>query len=226
MDGKNGLQFVYREQDMCPAEQIFLLMPDRNIRMAMEKHEGIWEVRVPFTGIPERYKYELDGVLRLNDPSADSRMRDADGEVWSVTGSREICREAAGRQSGITTGRLVVTNHLWERTRLAIVHREFSRSVDSRVVCGIYCRDIAKLHALTAVFRCPDRRIFHIVEDAAVEGLGSEAELWFWMSLQEEGRNYPEGMWSVQIFVDGRFCREEVFRVKEDLQESRRGFYW
>ncbi|MBQ4069246.1 MAG: hypothetical protein IJC76_08345 [Lachnospiraceae bacterium] len=155
-----------------------------------------------------RYKYVVNGNIRLNDFRALEYIQDENGEIWSVpNNSNEICNDVKIEDYYILDG----------KCRKDFIYDKY---VDIRV--GVKLLKVSNLHALTYILFQPDGRI-HYLEECVIGELdiySSCMEIVFGNRVSGMSINTVEGMWQVRIYLDGRCVIKDYLVIKRHLNRK------
>lgn len=180
----------------------------------MEKSGQVWTFSQHLP--PGEYAYRLlvNGVLELNDPTANLYDLDEAGKLWSM-----IVINAEGERLYNNTQ---TTVHIEEYTMHSMIdehkHRQkkvFKRTLDAKVVARFDFTNVTGVHTVTTAWVGPSGELFQVVEQNLFKAKGKKEpiKLWFWLDLTDSTHQYPAGVWTIQLFIDGRFVLADHFQL-------------
>lgn len=213
-----GCMFYYKSTPYFHVNEVALIGQFNNfIPTTLIKAKDIWFVEIDLPKGEHIYKFLINGVLKLNDPMARKYLPDQVGEIWSVAvvGMKRERLEVVNN-SQLELLRHVITNRNSNTFDEARNKNSFDVNMDSSVVAGFEFGNVIGLHAITAVWVTPQLNMHHISEHSinVIEGdVNNTAEVWFWIPIQDKKREYPNGIWSIKLFIDGTFVMEIRFRI-------------
>ncbi|MBU5427021.1 hypothetical protein KQI41_11410 [Tissierella pigra] len=171
-----------------------------------------------------RYKFLINGELKLNDPTANIYLPDDNEELWSVI----IINDQEERLYNNTQ----YTVHL-DKYNISSVAKEevvankkrFNIFLDKKVITRFEFTKVTGLHTVTTVWYTPKMDLFQITENNLFTPQGEDKpiKMWFWMDLEDKGRQYPCGVWTMKLFIDGEFILEDQFTITESSSYSSQG---
>lgn len=160
-----------------------------------------------------KYKFVVNNIIRLNDPMAQRYVYDDNWEVWSVT-DRYIYKE---NQAKIVD--YVTTDGIIKGVKKTTRKSEYVYSKPLDIYTAVELQDIKGLHSITYICFQPDGSIYMIEEDS-VGQFATEIcnyEIIFKNHISRiQGRN-AEGMWIIQVYLDGRCIVKDYFVVKTKI---------
>lgn len=180
-----------------------------SIAMIYDAGEGEWycenDIEV------SRYKYVVNDIIRLNDPASSEYVYDEKWEVWSVP-TENIEEKPYLSMYNVSD---IMNNGV--RASVKKTEYVYDRSFDIYVGVGI-C-NVKGLHSLTYMCFQPDGRIYMLEESSMGQFEPNEAdyEVVFRNRISRiPGRN-AEGMWSFQVYLDGKRVVNDYFIVKKKI---------
>lgn len=158
-----------------------------------------------------RYKFVVNDIIRLNDPIAKEYMHDEKWEVWSVPGERvEILPEL---------DTYVISNNINNGVKNAVKKTQYIYDRPIDIYTGVSVRNVKGLHSLTYMCFQPDGSIYMLEESSIGQFETNEAdyEVIFKNRISRiQGRN-AEGMWSIQLYMDGKCIVKDYFAIKRNV---------
>lgn len=100
------------------------------------------------------------------------------------------------------------------------VQKIFYAKMDHKVNVGVEFNQVFGLHELAVIWYSPDQNIHHIQYEAIepeVEGEMYSIIVWLKLLLKDIEREVLEGIWSVNILLDGELIGIEQFAIKGDI---------
>lgn len=170
------------------------------------------------------YRFLVNGVLELNDPTANLYYSDEAAKLWSML----VIDQAEKRLYHNTQ----TTVHIAEYTIHSLMHAQhqtrkkvFKHTLDAKVVTRFSFTKITVIHTVTTAWFAPAGELFQIVERNLFKPAGEKEPiaLWFWLDLEDTRRQYPAGVWTIQLFIDGRIVLTDHFRLLKTSVYSPQG---
>lgn len=190
----------------------------------MKKENNKWSYNCELPMGEHKYKFLINGEIKLNDPTANIYFPDDNEELWSV-----IIIDDQGQRLYNNTQ---YTAHIDKYNINSILNEEvvankknFNILLDKKVVTRFEFTNVTGLHTVTVAWYTPDRNLFQITENNLFtpQGEGKPIKMWFWMDLEDETRKYPCGAWTIKLFIDGDFILEDKFTLSETSSYSSQG---
>lgn len=190
----------------------------------MKKENNKWSYNCELPMGEHKYKFLINGEIKLNDPTANIYFPDDNEELWSVI----IINDQGQRLYNNTQ----YTAHIDKYNINSILNEEvvankknFNILLDKKVVTRFEFTNVTGLHTVTVAWYTPDRNLFQITENNLFtpQGEGKPIKMWFWMDLEDETRKYPCGAWTIKLFIDGDFILEDKFTLSETSSYSSQG---
>lgn len=158
-----------------------------------------------------RYKYVINDVIRLNDPATNQYVYDEKWEVWSVP-NRDTLNTPYLSDYNISSGLANGVNGSIRKTEYV-----YDRPID--VYIGVDICKVKGLHTLTYICFQPNGMIYMIEESSMGQFEQSEAdyEVVFKNRIKNIQGRYAEGMWTYQVYLDGKRIIKDYFVVKRKI---------
>jgi hypothetical protein len=164
-----------------------------------------------------RYKFLVNGILKLNDPFAGSYEKDKAGEVWSLAYvDKQRKRRQIQGDLHIELFHYIITDRIVENLEEAKLKRNFDTLRDSKIYAGFEFGNILGTNTITTLWINPNAELFHISDHVVhvLEGDENNAtNVWFWLDLKDKGREYTNGIWQIELLINGELIAEERFQL-------------
>ena len=184
----------------------------QSIPMKYDKTERYWFCESDAEIV--RYKFVINDILRLNDPNAGSYMEDESWQVWSVAG------EGNGIEPKLSY--FNISDNMTRGITKAIKKAAYMllRPLDIFTGVGI-CR-VKGLHSVTYICFQPDGSIYKLEESSIGQFEENEAdyEIIFKTHISPLNGRAAEGMWSYQIYLDGKCVVKDYFSVRRQTVQK------
>ncbi|PKM93487.1 MAG: hypothetical protein CVU84_15015 [Firmicutes bacterium HGW-Firmicutes-1] len=212
--------FFYKNTPYLPINEISIIGAFNKFdpkATPLRKEKDGWYVEIDLAKGEHQYKFVINNVLRLNDPTASRYLPDEIGEVWSmadVNSKRELITSEAKEPFYLMNH--VITNRKVDFIEEARYKNNLSLSMDKTVFAGFEFGAITGIHTITAIWFTPQLFMHHIADHVIEVMEGDEnnaAEVWFWIDLEDKTREYPHGIWYVKLLADGEFVMEDKFSI-------------
>ncbi|MCY1713415.1 hypothetical protein [Caproiciproducens galactitolivorans] len=201
--------------DVQNVSVILLIQGSEQIK-PMQKSEDGWYTQLLLEPGDSMYKFLINNEIRLNDPSANVYMPDDSEELWSVIVIDDLgFRLYNNEQYEVNVEDYSVTNIVTEIPDV-VNRKSFNLTMDKSVVTRFEFNHITGIHAITAVWFNPRGEVHESTENllyADEKDPESSVFMWFWMQLNEADREYPEGIWTMKLFVDGSYVLEDQYTI-------------
>ncbi len=182
----------------------------------MYKRDNTWYLDVELKEGEYYYKFLINDQIKLNDPSANVYSPGKDNEVWSVLiMNHENKRLYNNTQYTVNIENYNITNLVHEQ-QLDSNKRDFNLFLDKKVVARFEFNNITGFHSATAVWCTPDGKIFNAAESILVSVEGNKSTfIWFILQIDDNNHTYPEGLWTLKLFIDGSYILEDRFNLSK-----------
>ncbi|MBU5437239.1 hypothetical protein KQI42_04415 [Tissierella sp. MSJ-40] len=221
------INFEYEENEYLTIDTISVIGDFNDYdpkKGQMEKKDNIWVFSCDLPSGEHKYKFLINEELKLNDPTANIYFPDDKEELWSVV----IINDEDQRLYNNTQ----YTVHMDKYNISSILNEEvvankknFNILLDKKVVTRFEFTNVTGLHTVTTAWYTPKRELFQITENNLFTPPGEDKpiKMWFWMDLEGKTREYPCGVWTLKLFIDGEFILEDKFILSESSSYSPQG---
>ena len=219
--------FEYEENEYITIDTISVIGEFNNYdseRGLMRKENNKWILDCNLPPGEHKYKFLINGELKLNDPTANIYFPDDDEELWSVI----IINDQGQRlynntQYAVHMDKYNINSILNEE--VVANKKNFNVLLDKKVVTRFEFTDVTGLHTVTTAWYTPKKELFQIAENNLFTppGENKPIKMWFWMDLEDKTRQYPCGVWTMKLFIDGEFILEDKFTLSETSSYSSQG---
>lgn len=190
----------------------------------MRKEGNVWSAYVDLGPGEHYYKFLINHEIKLNDPNTNVYLPDKDEEeLWSAI----IINEKGERlynneQYSVNIEDYAVCGTVTE-AEIGISKKNYNLLMDKRIAARFGFKEISGLHAVTAVWYNAKGQLHEVAENMlyADENPDDMVYLWFWIDLGEAGVEYPEGMWTMKLFIDGRYILEDQYLLSRSITYTR-----
>ena len=215
------VRFEYPDIPIMHIENICVVGEFNNFNTGytnLVKNNNTWSCEIELDEGTYLYKFIINNYMYLNDPNANAYHTRGE-EVWSYINVSQMPVENS--KGKITYLRHIITNRMATSLTMTGTYKEFYMKIDRKVVLGMEWDPIEGLHEVCVIWYRPDTLIHHISYEIiqVIENESKAGTTWFWMPLDEEGREYIEGIWNVVICVDGISIMADQFRLNGRVLE-------
>jgi len=189
---------------------------------AMNREGTLWFCTIPLSQGEHYYKFLINDVIRLNDPLANMYLPHRDEELWStIIINEEGERLYNNEQYSVHIESYSVSGGL-NKEAGPINKKNFSLFMDRMVALRFGFVKIRGLHAVTVLWYDPRGNLYDVSENMlfAEENPNATVFLWFWLPLNEPGKEYPEGTWTMHLYIDGSYVLEDQVWISQTLTYS------
>lgn len=161
-----------------------------------------------------RYKFVVNDIIRLNDPNAGSYAEDEKWEVWSVPG---MCMEHKPKLSFYN-----ISGNMSKGAAKTSKKAAFTLDRPLDIYAGADISGVKGLHSVTYICFQPDGSIYKIEESSMGQFEPNEAdyEIVFKTHISPMNGRNAEGMWSFQIYLDGKCVVKDYFVLKRKVSNT------
>lgn len=158
-----------------------------------------------------RYKFVINDIIRLNDPKASSYISDDKWEVWSVPGE---CDNETPKLKAYN-----ISNAMSHGVDNAIKKTEYIYDRPIDVYIGAKIGNVKGIHTLTLICFQPDGSLYMLEESTMGQFEQQEAdyEVIFKNRIARIQGRYAEGMWSIQVYLDGKLVIKDYLVLKKKI---------
>ena len=189
----------------------------------LQKEGNLWSTYVELSPGEHYYKFLINHEIRLNDPNANVYLPHKEDELWSVimiNGKGE--RLYNNEQYTVNIEDYAVCGTITDAP-IGVNKKNFNMLMDKKIVVRFGFEEITGLHAVTALWYDAKGQLHEVAENMlyADENPEERVYLWYWIDLGEPGVEYPEGMWTMKLFVDGSYILEDQFFLSRSFTYSK-----
>lgn len=173
-----------------------------------------------------RYKFVINGMIRLNDPYALKYVRDDNGEIWSVPNtdmpiqSRNISMNGyISINEQININEYAVSDIITSKAGKSVKKKEFVLDRPLNLYFRMNLSGVRSLHSITVIYFQPDGRIYYLEEGGiyADEEDDCEVDIIFKKQISETEMRFAEGVWQIRAFLDGKSVIKDYFVLKKNI---------
>lgn len=182
-----------------------------NSKNIMKKNEqGIWETEIDFSPGEYRYKFLIDNIIRMNDPTNNIYIQDEKGELTTLL----IINEHGELMENIHPSKVHIENyHLTNRINdnISIQDKKTFNLYDEKIVCRLDFLDVIGVHNVSILWYRPDGEFYYMTENllwAQDEDKGKPIVQWYWINAHND---LPRGKWTLKLYINGTFIFADNF---------------
>lgn len=194
----------------------------------MQLSDGYWQTEIELPPGEHKYKFFINGEIKLNDPMANMYLPDEKEELWStIIINEQNQRLYNNEQYTVNLEDYAVTNTVTE-SPVAVNKKRFDKTVDKQVVIRFEFNNITGLHAVTVVWYDSYGRVYEFGENSLYsdeESTEQSVSLWFWIDLDDAEKECQEGVWTLKLFIDGSYILEDQVTITRVITYSSKGLY-
>lgn len=172
------------------------------------------------------YKFLINEKFMLNDPQNNVFLPHLYDELWSVIVINEQDEQLfSNEQYSLNIESYAVTSVQTELP-VAINKKTFHLGMDKQLVTRFSFTNIKGLHCISALWFDAQGHFFDYSENILFEDEYSPDDpvyLWFWLPLQEQDKVYPEGQWTLKLFVNGGYVLEDQYTLSRSSTYAANG---
>lgn len=159
----------------------------------------------------DRYKFVVNDIIRLNDPNAGKYAEDEKWEVWSVPGTCTARRPELALYN--------ISNNMSNGVAKAVKKAAYTFDRPLDIYTGVGIHQVKGLHSVTYICYQPNGSIFKLEECSIGQFEPNEAdyEVVFKNHISPMHGRIAEGIWSFQIYLDGRCVVKDYFVLKRKV---------
>lgn len=185
----------------------------------LQKEGETWTTDVELAPGEHYYRYLINHEIQLNDPAANLYLPHKDEQLWSViTINEKGERLYNNEQYALSIEEYAVSTTLTD-AEIGVNKKHFNLLMDKKIVVRLGFREITGLHTVTALWYDSRGQLREIAENMlyADENPEDTVYLWFWTDLGEQGVEYPEGLWTMKLFIDGSYILEDQYQISRSF---------
>ena len=187
------------------------------------REDGIWTTTVKLGTGEHYYRFLINGEIRLNDPYANLYRPHGEDELWSViliddNGERLYNNE----QHEVTIEEYAVSGTVTKR-KIRKNKKQYNLLKDKQIVVRFGFREITGLHTVTVLWYDAGGQLCEVTENMlyAEDNPNKTVYIWFWTDIRNEDVWYPEGTWTMKLFIDGSYILEDQYQVSKYITYGR-----
>ncbi|WP_283610430.1 hypothetical protein [Faecalispora anaeroviscerum] len=192
----------------------------------MERERDGWVTELSLTPGEHYYKFLVNQEFLLNDPQANIYLPHVEDELWSVIIINEQDQQLfSNEQYGLHIDSYAVTS-IQTDLPVAVNKKTFHLGMDGQLVTRFGFTDIKGLHCISALWFDARGQFFDYSENMLFQEEDSPDDpvyLWFWLPLQETGKEYPEGLWTLKLFINGSYVLEDQYTLTRSSAYTAQG---
>lgn len=222
------VNFEYEEKEYVAVNTVALIGSFNNYdaeKGKMVKQDNKWTISFDLPEGNHKYKFLINGQLKLNDPTANIYLPDDKEELWSTIIINDNNQRMYNNiQYTVHIEKYNIGSIITEEEN-SINKKNFNVLLDKKVVTRFKFTNVTGLHAVTTAWYTPKGELFQTTENNIFTPKGDEKPVvtWFWMDLEDHSRKHPQGMWTMKLFIDGEFILEDKFELLEGTSYSAQG---
>ncbi len=222
------INFTYEETEYLPINTISVIGSFNNYepsKCKMVKDNNIWSFNCNLPSGEHKYKFLINGELKLNDSTANIYLPDDNEEVWSIVMiNDEDQRLYNNTEYTVHIDKYNISSSISEKLPTAN-KKVFNTLLDKKVVTRFEFINVTGLHTVTTAWYTPKGELFQVVENNLFKPENEDKPIcqWFWMDLKNDTQKYPTGTWTMKLFVDGEFILEDEFNLVKANRYSANG---
>lgn len=172
-----------------------------------------------------RYKFVINGIIRLNDPYALKYIRDDNGEIWSVPNtnmpiqSRNISMNGyIGINGQININEYSISNIITNKAGQSVQKKEFVCDRPLNLYFLMNLSGVRSLHSITVIYFQPDGRIYYLEEGGIyADEEDCDVDIILKKRISETEMRFAEGVWQIRAFLDGKSVIKDYFILKRNI---------
>lgn len=221
------INFKYEENENLIIDRISVIGEFNNYdpeKGKMTKSDNIWSFDCELPPGEHRYKFLINGELKLNDSTANIYLPDDNEELWSVIIINDSDQRLYNNnQYTVHLDKYNISSILNEK--VVPNKKTFNVNLDEKVVTRFDFTNVTGLHTVTTAWYTPKRELYQITENNLFASSEEKKpiKMWFWMDLDDDSRQYPYGVWTMKLFINGEFILEDNFILSETSSYSPQG---
>lgn len=168
------------------------------------------------------YRYRInDGIISMNDPDADYYIKDSSMVVWSVREFKD-CKDE--KKANLNIKEYIITDRVMNSISKYYSKKQFVNNDIAKIAIGTKVENIKGIHSISVIWYQPDGRIYRLDERTIESEENVIAEVWFWMNTNDMKGDFYKGIWTLEVFLDGRSVIKDNFIVNDRRKEQYIGF--
>ena len=196
-------------------------------RGALQKEGDKWSTVVELGQGEHFYRFVINHEIQLNDPESNVYLPHKEEELWSMIKINEKGERLYNNEQYSVSIEDYAVSGMVTEAEIGVNKKNFNLLMDKKIVVRFGFHEITGLHAVTAVWYDARGRLFEVSENSlyADENPEETVYLWFWIDLDEQGAEYPEGLWTMKLFIDGSYILEDQYALGRSFTYSKTIFH-
>ncbi|WP_129597915.1 hypothetical protein [Anaerophilus nitritogenes] len=222
------VNFEYEENEYFPIHSISIIGDFNNYdtnKGKMIKKNNRWYFNCNLSSGEYKYKFLINGELKLNDPTANIYVPDEHEELWSMILINEQDQRLYNNTQYTTHIKAYHITSMVSEENIISNKKNFNILLDKKVVTRFEFSNVTGVHTVTTAWYTPTGKLFQTTENNLFNSSKDDQPImmWFWMDLENKTREIPYGIWAVKLFIDGAFILEDKFNVSTTSSYSSKG---
>ncbi|AWZ47681.1 hypothetical protein C3495_01945 [Clostridiaceae bacterium 14S0207] len=220
--------FEYEEKEYLAVNSIAIIGEFNDFdpnKGKMVKENNKWTFKCLLEPGEYKYKFLINGLLKLNDSTANIYLPDENEELWSVIMINKNNQRLYNHTQYTThIDKYNITCAINEE-QVALNKKSFNIMLDKKVVTRFEFTNVTGIHAVTTAWFTPKGELFQTTENNLFKLPEDDKPIvmWFWMDLENDIHKYPQGKWTMKLFIDGEYILEDQFNLMESSSYSAKG---
>ncbi|WP_410513270.1 hypothetical protein PaeBR_02025 [Paenibacillus sp. BR2-3] len=152
----------------------------------------------------------------LNDPMANLYLPNESDELWSTIIINDLDQRLYNNEQYTVHIESYAVSGMITPAPISNDKKGFHLSSDKMVVVRLGFTNLSGLHAVTALWFDARGVLHDAAENMLCADEGSPDKpvfIWFWLPLNDAQRDYPEGVWTIKLFLDGSYVLEDQVTI-------------
>ncbi|MDQ0196278.1 hypothetical protein [Paenibacillus wynnii] len=192
----------------------------------MRKSGNVWSTEVSLPPGEHNYKFLINHEIKLNDPMANLYLPNESDELWSTIIINDLDQRLYNNEQYTVHIDSYAVSGMITPAPISANKKGFHLSSDKMVVVRLGFTNLSGLHAVTALW-FDARGVLHDIAEnmlcADEESPDKPVFIWFWLPLNDTQREYPEGVWTIKLFLDGSYVLEDQVTIMNAITYSSTG---
>lgn len=213
------MEIVYRTHKNFRVRSVEIVWKSKAFSTcSMVKIDDHWKTTISIPKGVYYYKFFINSLVYLNDPYANHYDFDEDGSLWSVLIVDKIGQRLFNvTQYSIEMKNYFMFNQIIKYSNVNIKEKKlFNKFLDNIISIRCDFANITGIHTLTLLWINPADEVFDISENILSQDdivNNNVISVWFNLDLKNSRYNYLQGLWKVQLFVNGEFIMDDYFQL-------------
>ncbi len=187
----------------------------------MQNNGELWEAKLNLTKGEYHYRFFINRMVLLNDPSANSYITDDNNMIWSILSiGKDGDKINSSIHNAIILDNYLISNRKIEENEINPVKKNiFNTFMDDMVSFRFDFSDVTGIHTVTLLWCSLYGDIIYVSENNV---FSDYKNIYVWFSVKLENFHI-NGNWMIQLYINGENILEEYVSIGQIAFYDNRG---